>query len=99
VADLEDEIMGKAWALVALLVGCELAPAAEPGLERIGTEEAGLSQAVVVPDVPLGYTTQVLPLDGRGELVGKGDPGASQRRYSTGCWHWPGWRIRGWRTW
>src|SRR5688572_5451758 len=45
-----------------------------PVTEQIGPSEAtGSSQAVVVGEAPLAHTTQLLPLDKKGGLVGKGD--------------------------
>src|SRR5262249_2108602 len=52
------------------------------GLAQAGTRpryvepntETGMSHAVVVPNVPLAHTAQLLPLDAEGRLVGKGQP-------------------------
>jgi enamine deaminase RidA (YjgF/YER057c/UK114 family) len=36
--------------------------------------DTGMSRAVIVPNVPLAHTAQLLPLDAEGRLVGKGQP-------------------------
>src|SRR5262245_2292061 len=47
---------------------------AADGLRYIGPRDAdGSSAAVVVPDLPLGHTAQLLPVDSQGKLVGVGD--------------------------
>ncbi len=43
---------------------------------------AGMSQAVVVQDVPLVHTRQLLPLDRDGQLVGEGAVDAADRASS-----------------
>lgn len=43
------------------------------GIRQIGADAAtGSCQAVVVPEVPLAHTSQMLPLNGKGQLRGKG---------------------------
>ncbi|WP_146898020.1 RidA family protein [Adhaeribacter aerolatus] len=45
-----------------------------PIIQQINADAAtGSSQAVVVDEVPLAHTTQLLPLDKKGELIGKGN--------------------------
>jgi enamine deaminase RidA (YjgF/YER057c/UK114 family) len=60
---------------LALLLSC-LAPtlhAQQPGIRQIAPDAAtGSSLAVVVNEVPLVHTTQLLPLNRKGQLVGKG---------------------------
>src|SRR3954471_1356875 len=52
--------------------------AEEPRLRRIATDEGSKTAAAVVVEgtTPLVHTTQVLPLDARGEVVGPGSAGA-----------------------
>src|SRR4051794_33707180 len=49
--------------------------AEEPRLRRIAPDERSSTSAAVVVEgtTPLVHTTQVLPLDARGEVVGPGD--------------------------
>jgi enamine deaminase RidA (YjgF/YER057c/UK114 family) len=64
-------------AAALLLVG-RLNPARGEAVIRYvdGSAETGTSAAVEVGDGPLLHTAQVLPLDGRGRLVGKRDAAA-----------------------
>jgi enamine deaminase RidA (YjgF/YER057c/UK114 family) len=65
-----------ALALPCLLTMGTAAPGA-PGLRYVGrdrTSEASL--AVVVDNLPLAHTTQLLPLDAAGKLIGKDQPAA-----------------------
>lgn len=66
----------------ALVMMCCLAaaahcPAAEetpsPSIQYLPLDApAGMSQAVIVPKMPLVYTRQLLPMDGEGKLIGEG---------------------------
>jgi N-sulfoglucosamine sulfohydrolase len=45
-----------------------------PGCRCLGADAAtGASTAVIVDDVPLAHTAQMLPVNQKGELIGKGD--------------------------
>jgi enamine deaminase RidA (YjgF/YER057c/UK114 family) len=62
---------------LALLLHVASAGAANPnGSVRFldSSKEGGTSQAVIVRDVSLAHTAQLLPLDDRGRLVGEGQP-------------------------
>jgi enamine deaminase RidA (YjgF/YER057c/UK114 family) len=72
-----------AWrSIAAAVMACCLATVAEcPAAEETAEPSvrylpldapAGMSQAVVVQGFPLVYTRQLLPLDGKGKLVGEG---------------------------
>lgn len=72
-----------AWRSIAALVTacCLMAAAdspaaedaAEPSIQYLPLDApAGMSQAVIVPKMPLVYTRQLLPMDGEGKLVGEG---------------------------
>jgi len=51
-----------------------VAAIAKPGVEFVEPDHAaGSSKAVIVDAAPLAHTTQVLPVNGKGEVVGKGD--------------------------
>jgi enamine deaminase RidA (YjgF/YER057c/UK114 family) len=67
--------------LVSLAAGLLfMASSVRAGVKCIGADAAtGTSAAVIVDDVPLVHTAQILPLDTTGQLAGKGDA-ASQAR-------------------
>lgn len=69
----------KVWQLKLLVLSCVLLHASgvfsAPAIRCIEAND-GMSQAVRVDDVPLAHTAQLLPLDGKGKLVGKGDSAA-----------------------
>src|SRR5262245_7220685 len=61
--------------LMALVLGCATPVPAMADVRSIDPDETtGTSLAVVVDDVPLAHTGQVLPLDAQGNLVGKDRP-------------------------
>ncbi len=63
--------------LVSLLVlGCSPAPAADKPRYLEPSNETGTSRAVIVENVPLAHTAQLLPIDAEGRLVGKDQPTA-----------------------
>src|SRR5689334_6411202 len=66
--------MRPACLIVAFII--PLIPPLLPAQEAVRSveprEAEGISTAVVVPDVPLLHTTQLLPIDERGRLLGKG---------------------------
>jgi len=65
--------MKRALALLGLgiLLGAAPRSIADELREIQPTEATGASQAVVVGDVPLAHTAQLLPVDARGAVVGR----------------------------
>ncbi len=59
--------------LIAMANCPTAADAAEPSIQYVPLDApAGMSQAVIVDQMPLVHTRQLLPLDGDGKLVGEG---------------------------
>ncbi len=66
---------------LACLPAWTLAGAQPNGVRYVEPDDAtGTSLAAVVGRVPLAHTTQLLPLDHAGELIGKGDASAQTER-------------------
>src|SRR4051794_11516328 len=64
--------------ICALVVGAlKVALGASDGVIHFGVDPtSGLASAVVVKDCPLVFTSQLLPSDVHGELIGEGDAAA-----------------------
>jgi enamine deaminase RidA (YjgF/YER057c/UK114 family) len=61
-----------AFGALSMIFTGALAPAEEAMRSIDPREEEGFSTAVVVPDVPLIHTAQILPIDDQGRLLAKG---------------------------